>query len=121
LQGGLIEANLALDPIQAFIGPVLFDILRRQAAVAQQELSQTLAGALLILASVFARAHQIAQGLMIGIGSPHRRQIAGTITARQLHGVASIGLDTISRLDRIKLGATTSRATPSAVSCQYST
>ena len=90
-------------------------------AVPQQKLAQPLSRPLLILLGILARPHQIPQRFMRGIGNPHRRQIAGAITARQLLGIAAIGLDPIARLDRHQRGSDHFTATPSCVNCQYRT
>ena len=47
LQGQLLKTHLALHPVHMLVGPVLFDVLRSFAAVAEQRLPQPLAGPLL--------------------------------------------------------------------------
>jgi hypothetical protein len=64
--------------------------------LSQQELAQSMSRAVLILPGVLARSHQVAQGLMGGIGNPHRRQINGATTARQFRGVAAICLHPVA-------------------------
>ncbi len=68
--------------------------------MAQQELAQPLTRAVLILPGVLAGSHQVPQGFVIRIRDPHRRKIAGTITARQFRGIAPIRLDAIACFDR---------------------
>ena len=80
--------------------------------------------AVLILASVLACSHQIAQGLMGGVRDPTPGgKIASPVTTRQFTGVPAIGLHLRSNpgFTGTSVGATTSQATPSAVSCQYTT
>ena len=89
--------------------------------MAQQEFAQPVSRAVLILPGVLARSNQVAQGLMGGIGNPHRCQIAGAITARQFRCVPAIRLYPITGFTGTKPGATTSQATPNAVSSQYNT
>jgi hypothetical protein len=54
----------------------------------------------LILLGCFAGAHQIPQGLGTLIRNPHRRQISRSIATCQLLSIASIRLDSITRLNR---------------------
>ena len=42
--------------------------------------------------------HQVADGLVAGVGYPDRRELAGTVQARQHHRVAPVRLDPIARL-----------------------
>jgi len=59
-----------------FVGPVPFHVVGWFAAVTQKKLPQALTRSLLILFAVFSGAHQVAEGLMIGVGNPHRRKVA---------------------------------------------
>ena len=74
--------------------------LGRSPPVAQQELAQPVASPQLIALGRQASAHQIAQRLMRRIRHPHRRQIPAPIAARQLLGIAPVGLDPIPGLHR---------------------
>ena len=85
--------------------------------MAQQKLAQPMPRAQLILLRGFARAHQIAQGLMRRVRHPHRRQVARAITPRQLHRIPPIGLHPIARLSPAPASAPpprTPRRAPSA-------
>ena len=90
-------------------------------AVTQQEFAQAVPGAMLILPGIFARSHQVPQRFMRGVGNPHRREVASTITARQFRRISAICLHPIAGFDRHQRGAITAHGTPSVVSCQYST
>jgi len=100
----LIKVDLFLDPGHVFHRPALLHRFRRAPAVTQQELVEPMTCAELVLLGVLTRAHQIAQGFVGGIGNPHRREVAGAITARQFGGVAAIGLDSVAGLDRDQRG-----------------
>jgi hypothetical protein len=68
--------------------------------VAQQELAQPVTSAQLIALGGQARAHQVTQRLVRRIGHPHRGQIPRAEAARELRGIASIGLDPIAGFHR---------------------
>jgi hypothetical protein len=69
-------------------------------SVPQQKLPEPLAGAMPVLDSGFALPHQVAQGFVVLVGNPYRSQISTAIAARQLRGVAAIGLDPFAGLGR---------------------
>ena len=73
---------------------------RRTLTRAQQEFVKPVTSPQLILLRCFTRTHQIAQRLGALVGNPDRRQIAGSVTARQLLGIAPVGLHTVASLDR---------------------
>jgi hypothetical protein len=68
--------------------------------VAQQELAQPVTGAQLIALGCQARAHQIPQRFVRCIRHPYRRQVSAPIAARQLLGIAPIGLHPVPSLHR---------------------
>jgi len=118
--GVLRKVHLAFDPLQVLVGPGV-QPLRRAPSVAQQELAQAMPGAQLITLGRPARAHQVPQRLVRRIRHPHGRKVPGAVTARQLLGIAPVGLDPIPGLHRHQRRGTTSHFTPNCVSCQYST
>jgi hypothetical protein len=65
-----------------------------------EELRQPIAGPQLITLGGKPGTYSVAQGLVGRIRHPDRRQIAGSVTARQLLGVAPVGLDAIGGLRR---------------------
>ncbi len=70
-------------------------------ALAQQQLQQPIsARAQLVSLGRLARTHQIAPRLVRPVGDPHRREIPCLVAARQLAGVAAMGLDPLARLGR---------------------
>ena len=95
-----IEVHVFLPPGHVLERPVFLHVLRRTTVVPPQELAPAVACARLILARIFARSHQLAQGFLVGIRNPYRRAITSPITARQFRSVAPIGLDAIARFDR---------------------
>src|SRR5207247_1842807 len=59
--------------------------------------AEAVAGAELVLLSGLARADEIPEGLMGGVGNPHRRKITRPVAAGEPGGVPPIGLDAIAR------------------------
>ena len=55
---------------------------------------------MLIFPCIFASSDQIANRLVRRRGNPNRRQIASTVAARQLLGIAAIRFDPVSGFDR---------------------
>ncbi len=51
-----------------------------------------------------AGQHQVAHGLVVGVGNPDRRQLAGTSQLGQAQGVAPVGLDPIAGTARDQRG-----------------
>src|SRR6202011_2893016 len=87
------------DPNQIWKRPCSYSE-RWTLARAQQEFAQPMTCPQLILLRRFARTHQIAQRLGTLVQNPHRRQIVGSVTARQLLGIPAIDLHPVSGLDR---------------------
>ena len=75
----------------------------------------------LILLGRLSRPDKIAQCFRAFIRHPHRSQIVGAVTARQLQSIPPVGLYPIPGFFGTSDGATTSHLTPNCVSCQYST
>ena len=69
-------------------------------SLTQQELAQPIARAQLIAFGREPRPHQIPQRLMGFVRHPHRRQVPRPIAARQLLGIAPVGLHPVSCLHR---------------------
>jgi hypothetical protein len=92
-------AARTLDPLQILLAPRLPRI-DGTLAVAQQKLSQSVAVAKLIFLGRLARPHQIAQSLVCGVRNPHRSQLAGAVTSRQLFRIAAVRLHPIPGLAR---------------------
>jgi len=63
-----------------------------------------MAGAELVRFRRFPGPDEIPQGLVCGIRHPHRRQVTGSVTAREVLGVPAVGLDAIPRLGRHERG-----------------
>ena len=66
-------------------------------AVAQQQGLEAVAGAAAFAHRVLACAHQIAHGLVGGVGHAHGAEFTGTRQARQQDRVAAVGLDPVAR------------------------
>jgi len=96
LLGGLLERERP-EPLPKPLRPRP-DRGGRPAAVAEQELLQPMADPQLVTLGCLPRPHEIAQGLVGGGRNPHRSEIATPEAARELFGVASVGLDPIARL-----------------------
>ena len=92
-------------------------------SLAQQELAQPIAGAVLILYCGLSGPHQIAQGLVRRIGYPDRRELLRAERARQLTGVATVGLDAVtgSHRDQRRGDNFTRYAAPSQFPVKYIT
>src|SRR5579862_287495 len=102
LQCRLCKAHLALHPVHVFLGPVLLNVFRGPATVAQQKFSQPVTGSQLILSGVFPGTQQVAQSFMGGVRHPYWRKITGAIAARQLYGIAAIRLHAVTGFHRYK-------------------
>jgi hypothetical protein len=66
----------------------------------------------LILLGRLPLPDKIAQRLGVFIGNPHRGQISGTVTARQLQRIPPVRLHPVSGFFGTRLGATTAHSTP---------
>jgi hypothetical protein len=66
-------------------------------AIAQKVLAQAVPSPDLVLLGGFAGSHEIAQRLMVGVGDPDGAEIAASVGACQLLGVAAVGLDAVAR------------------------
>ena len=94
----VIKVDRALHPRQVGLRPRLHR-RRRSPAMPQQKLAQPMARPQLILLGRFPRADEIAQRFVRRVGHPHRRQVAGAITPRELQRVAPVRLDPIAGFD----------------------
>ena len=72
----------------------------------------------LVFLGGLAGTDHVTQRFVRGIGNPHGGEIAGSVAAGQFLGVAAAGLNAVSGLGGTSVGAITSQATPSWVSCQ---
>jgi hypothetical protein len=75
-------------------------VVRVTEPVPQQVLHEPVLRATLVLFRRRARAHQISQRLVRGIGHPHRRECAALVALGQLLRVAPVRLDLLARLSR---------------------
>ena len=96
IQGWQLELQ-RVEPAPVRLGPGLRAGGRANTA-AQQKLPQTMAGTELVLFGRLTGPDEIAQRFMRRIRYPHRREIAGTVAARKLGGVASVRLHAIAGL-----------------------
>src|SRR6266511_514335 len=92
-----------VEPAPVRLGPGLRP-RRRPNPVPQQKLAHAMTRAELIGLGRFPGPDEIPQGLVCGIGHPHRREIACSVTARELLGVPAVGLDAIPGLRRHERG-----------------
>ena len=88
-----------LEPLHVTFRPRLHS-QRWTPARTQQELGQPMPRAQLILLGRLPLPDKIAQCFGIFIRNPHRSQITGAVTARQLQRIPPVGLDAISGLLR---------------------
>jgi hypothetical protein len=72
--------------------------------MAQQKLTQPMAGSQQVSFGGFPSANQVPEGFVGRVGNPYRRQIAGSVAACQLQSVTPIGLHAIPGLARHQRG-----------------
>ena len=92
LQSRQLKMDLAFDPVHVLVGPILLYKLRRPPALSQKKFAQSLTRSLLIFSGIPTSSDQIADRFVRRRGDPHRRQITGSVTARQFLCVPPIRL-----------------------------
>ena len=90
---------LGLQPLGVTCGPRAFG-RGKAAAVAEQDVGQTMPGAQEIGANVFAAAQEIARRLLLLGGNVDGGEGAGAIQDRELAGIAAIGFHPVPRTTR---------------------
>ena len=70
---------------------------RRGDPAAEEQLAEPVLGAHLILLGVAAGPDQVAQGLVLFVGDPHRGEVTAAQQPAELEGIAAVGLDPVAR------------------------
>src|SRR5882762_552066 len=92
LQRWQIEMDFHFDPFQMGFRPSRLHSVGPADAMAEKELTQPLAGPVLISFRRLSGSHQVPQRLMRGIGHPHWGKVSGSMATRQFLSVPPIGL-----------------------------
>ena len=90
---------LSLEPRHVLRAP-RDDLLRPTNIELKEKFPEPIAMAKLVSLRCVTRSNEISQRLLLGVGNPHRREIAAPKQTRELLRVPAVGLYSVSCLDR---------------------